>query len=603
VSIRTRLLMLVIGTVIPILIFGLVVLWEGWHAKQQQLNDAVEQQAKLTAVVFERWLESQQQTLVTITSQPTERLEDNDALKDYMQRVLVPRLHWIDLRVIDSQGKTIIALPKGTASMPDGLIDKMISEVRSKGRVVETYWIPGENDCILTIAVPVDSGGTVIARVQGIALKDIFTGISLADQALITLLDGQRHIIFSSENAEKRIGADLSSLSIFSPLEHQVSMVVVVESPVDGIERVYGLARVGETGFIMSVGIPSTVLYTPARQQFTHYSLISLLVIISTIAAAILISRSIAQPVRLLSLAVNKFAQDDFSARAPSSGEDEISRLGANFNSMAEHLQKREAHLAEIDRLKSDFVSGVSHELRTPLTTIKALTRLLMRGGLTEAKRQEYLETIALECDRQIDLVLNLLDLSRIEGGVFKITRERVDVAEVLTASIKAAARAADARGHELSLEQPVNIPAAFADRKALRRVLGNIIENAIKYTPNGGRIILSACKADNKVAISVADNGIGIAPEDLPPLFDKFHRGRRAVNAEAQMEEAEMAGVGLGLYLARNIIEQMGGSISVESKVGHGSTFTIYLPLWPTGDSDNQINKEHPDEQTVAGC
>ena len=127
-------------------------------------------------------------------------------------------------------------------------------------------------------------------------------------------------------------------------------------------------------------------------------------------------------------------------------------------------------------------------------------------------------------------------------------------------------------------------------------------MSNAIKYTPNGGRIILSACKVDNKVAISVTDNGIGIAPEDLPPLFDKFHRGRRAVNAEAQIEEAEMAGVGLGLYLARNIIEQMGGSISVESKVGHGSTFTIYLPLWPAGDSDDQISKEHPDEQTVAG-
>src|SRR5438045_1723546 len=142
--------MLVIGTVIPIHIFGLVVLWEGWRAKQQQLNDAVEQQANLTAVVFERWLESQQQTLVTITSQPPERLEDNDALKDYMQRVLVPRLHWIDLHVINGQRKTIIALPKGAASMPDSLIDKMISEVRSKGRAVETYWIQGEDDCILT---------------------------------------------------------------------------------------------------------------------------------------------------------------------------------------------------------------------------------------------------------------------------------------------------------------------------------------------------------------------------------------------------------------------------------------------------------------------
>ena len=124
-----------------------------------------------------------------------------------------------------------------------------------------------------------------------------------------------------------------------------------------------------------------------AWRQLTGYVLVGLLVVFCTMTGALLIARSIARPVRLLNLAAEEFGGGNFSARAPTEGQDEMSRLGMNFNAMAERLQKREARLAELDRLKSEFVSTVSHELRTPLTTIKALTRLLMREGLDETKK------------------------------------------------------------------------------------------------------------------------------------------------------------------------------------------------------------------------
>ena len=296
---------------------------------------------------------------------------------------------------------------------------------------------------------------------------------------------------------------------------------------------------------------------------------------------------------RLLNFAAEEFGGGNFSARAPTEGKDEISRLGMNFNAMAERLQKREARLAELDRLKSEFVSTVSHELRTPLTTIKALTRLLMREGLEETKRREYIETISVECDRQIDFVLNLLDLSRIEGGVLRVTHERVDVDEVISSVVKSEARSAEKRRHELRVEPKPEVPPVCADPKELRRVLSNIVENAIKYTPDGGRIILSAREEDSHVAISVTDNGRGIPAEDMPILFDKFHRGRPAPHSAAMaegttnaefLEDADVSGVGLGLYLARNVMERMGGRISVDSEVGRGSTFKLHLPLWSDG-------------------
>jgi signal transduction histidine kinase len=272
---------------------------------------------------------------------------------------------------------------------------------------------------------------------------------------------------------------------------------------------------------------------------------------------------------------------------------------------MAERLEKREARIAELDRLKSEFVSSVSHELRTPLTTIKALTRLLMRDGLDESKRREYLDTISIECDRQIDLVLNLLDLSRIEGGVFRITHGRVDVGEVVFSCVKSEARSAEKRGHELRVEPIGELPPVCADPKALRRVLSNIIENAIKYTPDGGRILLSAQRVRHEVLISVRDNGRGIPPEDMPVLFDKFHRGRPATHSAVMrtaatgaefLEDADVSGVGLGLYLGRNVMEQMGGRISVESEVGRGSTFTLHLPVWRDGGCGAQPEWENGD-------
>jgi signal transduction histidine kinase len=205
---------------------------------------------------------------------------------------------------------------------------------------------------------------------------------------------------------------------------------------------------------------------------------------------------------------------------------------------------------------------------------------------------------------------MNLLDLSRIEGGVLRVTHERVDVEEVISSVVKSEARSADKRSHELRVEPKSDVPHVCADPKELRRVLSNIVENAIKYTPDGGRIVLSARKEDSQVVISVTDNGRGIPPEDMPILFDKFHRGRPAPQSAAMgdgttnaefLEDADVSGVGLGLYLGRNVMEQMGGRISVVSEVGRGSTFGLHLPVWNDGGC-NKSGKEGARGQTVAG-
>ncbi|HEX8138234.1 MAG TPA: ATP-binding protein [Pyrinomonadaceae bacterium] len=608
-SIRGRLLTLAIGGVVPLLVVGLTLLWSVWNAKEQQLNEGLEQQGELAAVVFDRWLDAQRQPLVTIASYPAEHLRNAAALEASLRAAMAPRPHWLDLRVVDASGGVVAMSPASAESLPIGLTERLLAEARRGAPMVETDWTRGEGRYLLAVAVPAEGGGAVIARIDGAALKEPLQGITLPERALVTLLDQQHRIIYRSQTPGSALGLDLSGVDKLSAINDRNTAVVVANSSLDGVERVYGLARVGATGYVVMVGIPSEILYASAWRQLTGYAVVGLIVVFCTIVGALMIARSIIRPVRLLSFAAEQFGEGNFSARAPSGGRDVISRLGTSFNAMAERLEKREARFAELDNLKSEFVSSVSHELRTPLTTIKALTRLLMREGLDESKRREYIETISVECDRQIDLVLNLLDMSRIEGGVLRITHERVDVSEVISSVVKSEARFAEKRSHELRVEPLGHLPHVCADPKALRRVLSNIIGNAIKYTPDGGRIILSARAESDQVMISVTDNGRGIPAEDMPVLFDKFHRGRPAPHSEAIagattdaefLEDADVSGVGLGLYLGRNVMEQMGGRISVESEVGRGSRFTLHLPVWRDAGCVKQRKGEDGNGKTV---
>ena len=330
-----------------------------------------------------------------------------------------------------------------------------------------------------------------------------------------------------------------------------------------------------------------------------------------SIGAALLMARNTLRRVKLLDSAARQLGEGNYAARIPVEGSDEISQVAQTFNQMSERLEEREHRFIELDDLKSEFVGRVSHELRTPLTTIKALTRLLLRGEITDEKQREYLETISVECDRQIELVLNLLDLSRIEGEVYRLSIQRVRLSDIVVSCIKAQTYAAEKRSHKFKIDPFSAIPPVRADPNTLRRVLINLIENSVKYTPDGGLITLSARDEGDFATVSVKDNGRGIPHEDLPILFDKFYRGKpnfraadtvNATTATDLLEDANVSGIGLGLYLARNVMEKMNGRISVETEVGRGSTFTLHLPVWRDGDLNGPMSEEKENGKTVVG-
>lgn len=250
-------------------------------------------------------------------------------------------------------------------------------------------------------------------------------------------------------------------------------------------------------------------------------------------------------------------------------------------------LLREQAARFEAERanaVKDEFLAAVSHELRTPLTTIKILTRVLLRKNPSENERIEYLHDIASECDRQIDLVHNLLDLSRIKASGLQLKLQPVDAGEILRACEKIQRVEAAEHHHEILVEITPDLPLILADRDALRRALCAIIENAIKYTPDGGIIRVRAGHGgDELIAIEVEDKGPGILAEDLPRIFESFYRGQVTSdsNSVSAANEPEITGIGLGLYLARVLMEGMNGSIEVRSQYGLGSIFILRIPAW----------------------
>ena len=589
-GIRSRLLLLTLGVAVPLMLVGVLGLRLMWNLSREQLDDSVKQQAELAAVAFERWVDAQRQPLTTLAELSATEDVRSPAFAEHLRATVSTRRNWIDLRVVDSSGRPLITQPAGRDELPSALTDFLLEEMRRRDSwVVVTDRTRDEARPVFAIAAPRVEGGAVIARVDGVAMHELFRDIELSTRSVIAVFDGERRVLYRRQTQETPVDSQVSGEPLFASLGEKRAAVVEVESPYDGVRRVYGLAHAGATEFVVIVGLPSAALYEPAQRQFTRYGFFSLLALVCAIVAALLIERGIARPVRRLRDAAQQLGAGDLTARSPITGDGEIGELGTAFNRMAEQIAEREERLTELDRLKSEFVSSVSHELRTPLTTIKTLTRVLQRGGQTASEQEEYLDTIAAECDRQIDLVLNLLDLTRIEAGAYKVSLAEVYPAQLVSNCVAVEQHTAHARGHRLVADLPAELPRVLTDQGALRRVLCSLIENAVKYTPDGGQITVSArANGAGEVALTVTDNGCGVAQEDMPRVFEKFFRGRPDSGAATSDESGdnsrefvEAPGIGLGLYLGRNIVAQLGGRITVEGATGGGTTFTVYVPVW----------------------
>jgi len=236
------------------------------------------------------------------------------------------------------------------------------------------------------------------------------------------------------------------------------------------------------------------------------------------------------------------------------------------------------AHEMEILRLKSDFVSSVSHEFKTPIMAIQTLSERLQLGRVKSLdKRNEYYSIISKNADRLSSLVKNTLDFSKIEEGKSEYFFQETDVAQLLMYEIEQFKRDKIYAGIRIDTRISRNLPRLYLDRRAFSLVLNNLLENAVKFSKRGTEIYVNAGKEVESVRVDVEDKGVGIGPNELGKIFDKFYQGNNAIRQDAK-------GTGLGLALVKHTVEAHGGKVLVKSKVDQGSMFTIILPIGKQG-------------------
>jgi signal transduction histidine kinase len=292
---------------------------------------------------------------------------------------------------------------------------------------------------------------------------------------------------------------------------------------------------------------------------------------------AVYVNSAVARPVREAADAAGRIAGGDFSDRLRTNGPGEVGRLERTFNTMAASLERtladleeRNVTLVESERAKSELVSNVSHELRTPLASVLGFSALMLDRELPPEEMRRYLEVIRAEARRLAELLNDLLDLQRIEQGSLELRLDEVNLNDLLDAQITLYSAQSDE--HSLTLDPADEQLIVYGDRDRLAQVIGNLLSNAIKYSPDGGEVTVTASLIGDEAWIWVRDEGLGIPLDHQEQIFTKFFRGDTP-------RQRGISGTGLGLVLARQIIEAHGGEIGFESAADEGSTFWLHLP------------------------
>jgi two-component system sensor histidine kinase GlrK len=293
----------------------------------------------------------------------------------------------------------------------------------------------------------------------------------------------------------------------------------------------------------------------------------SAIAVILVMATSFWITRTISKPLTILVDKTKEISKGVFDDNLNITSPPEISELARAFNSMCGKLKT-------VDKMKSDFFSSMSHELRTPLTSIKEGISLLWdgAGGAIPEKQKRLLTILSEESRRLINLVNSLLDLSKMDAGMMTYTFKRGSLAPLIERAATEMIPLVESRKITFKTEIDENLPMIKIDRERILQVLRNLIGNAVKFTPEGGRVKVAARLKNQGVEVSVSDTGPGIRKESLTTIFEKFH--------QASKDSGKFKGTGLGLAIVKHVITAHGGRVWAESEPGQGSSFTFVLSI-----------------------
>jgi signal transduction histidine kinase/ActR/RegA family two-component response regulator len=591
-SLRSRLMLLVILAIAPT---ACMTVWTGYQERERAIRVAEENLQRLTnlaAANEAQSIERARQILRDLSSVPG-LVGNSEHCNELLTNVLAKNPEYANFGLISLNGDVTCSAVQSARMV--NLADRPHFQraVREKrfvagnyvfGRVIQkhtvnlTYPITDKNNEVRAV---------VFAALDLSALDRFVDDIQMPPGSLLLTVDAAGAVIARRPNPEQWFGRKLPS-DAMRLLLRENGMPAVMKG-VDGVERLHAFARVGGpdvSDYTVTIGIPSADIVAAALgDQKMELAGLAVTLALALLAAWLFGDVLIVRRVRLLMQTADKIAAGSLSTRTGIVYRDEeISNLARSLDEMAEALQRKEAehHRAEdqlraADQRKDEFLAMLAHELRNPLAPISTGAQLLQMKDPDTEMVQQTAGIIVRQVGHMTRLVDDLLDVSRVTRGLVVLSTETLDLRDITADAVEQARPLIEARGHQLSLHLPPEPAITRGDHKRLVQIVVNLLNNAAKYTPDGGRISLVVVPMPTEHVLTVTDNGIGMTAELATRAFELFAQAERT-------PDRSQGGLGLGLALVRTLVDLHGGTVEASSQgPGMGSTFTVRLPRFDT--------------------
>jgi signal transduction histidine kinase len=488
-----------------------------------------------------------------------------------------------------------------TASQSDQSTDPHVREAHGGRTYFSPVYFRNESEPYMTVAIEEvgGEGGITAAEVSLKLLWDVVSRIQIGSAGYAYVVDASGRLIAHPDISLVLQNTDLARLpqvrSTFAerPPDGGQRQEAIIAQDLRGRQVLTAHQTVVPPGWSVFVEQPLEEAFARLAASVLRTAVLLLLGLGLAVAASLVLARRMVTPIQALQAGAARIGSGALDQRIEVRTGDELEALAEEFNRMTarlresyatleQHVDQRTRALAETmaqlevaNQHKSDLLSTVSHELRTPLGAIKGYATALLRFGprIRPAERREFLESIDRAADRLSALIEDLLLAQRLEAGKLPINPEPLDLAALTEEVVgEVAPRAAV---HEFMCQVPTELPVARGDPRRVRQVLLNLLDNAVKYSPEGGPVEVGARAQNGDVLVSVRDHGVGIPTDELDHVFERFHRVESSLTRTTR-------GTGLGLAICQGIVQAQGGRIWVESQgPGQGSTFWFTLPRW----------------------
>ena len=417
--------------------------------------------------------------------------------------------------------------------------------------------------------VTLDKNGGVVYRLDGNRLKPLLSLVSEAIDATLLITDAQGDVLLASGTTNDMQFERTVSLSTFvDGVGEEYYGIGTLGGLLDGGHHVAALPVVIQGDLVLGYVVaytPNDAFVETIKSNISIYVYSVLGAVILSFGFVWLMTDRFVRPLREMAAAAHSFAEGDFSPRVKVKGKDEVAQLGEALNGMA-------VSLSSVEMMRRSFIANVSHELKTPMTTIAGFIDGMLDGTIPREKQAQYMKIVSDEVKRLSRLVRSMLDLSRIDSGELKMNTTQLDLTDIVVNVLVSSEQRIEKKGLSITGVEDCESVKVCGDYDLLNQVLYNLLDNAIKFTDEGGNIYIRLYREDGRVYVSIRNTGEGIPPEEMPQIFERFYKSDRSRSLDKN-------GVGLGLYIVHTVIRLHGGEITVRSVQNEYTEFTFWIP------------------------